>query len=119
MVTGTVLSTREYPVHQDWHNMAVLIHSSYTQIWFGLRCFFPIWRDWNIRYTTKGSIKLATSRAIKFMTATLAFLLAYRAYKSGMGLNYFRLLFLQLSLRSTQVAQQALTRSRRWLKVNK
>lgn len=29
----------------------------YTQIWFGLRCMFPTWSDWDIKYTAQGLLK--------------------------------------------------------------
>ncbi|OQV08247.1 hypothetical protein CLAIMM_12553 [Cladophialophora immunda] len=36
-----------------------------TQVDFTLRCMFPVWRHWDLKYTTKGRFKLAASRALR------------------------------------------------------
>ena len=89
-------------VHGDW-NATVY---PYTQIWFGLRCLFPIWRDWNIQYTGKGLSKLWLGRTFKTILAALAVLLPYRGYQSGQGLSYFTNLFLQVTAYGMQAVQK-------------
>lgn len=38
----------------------------YTQIWFGLRCMFPTWSDWNITYTAKGLAKKRVKSLLRY-----------------------------------------------------
>ncbi|RDW71814.1 monooxygenase-1 [Coleophoma crateriformis] len=40
----------------------------YTQIWFGLRCMFPTWRDWKFTYTAKGLAKKRVRSFFKYTT---------------------------------------------------
>jgi len=47
---------------KDGWNSVVL---PYSQIWFWYRCQFARWQDWNIKYTTKGSIKLLAGRVVR------------------------------------------------------
>lgn len=47
----------------------------YTQIWFGLRCMFPTWRDWDIQYTRKGLVRRATSRTLRTL-GLIAFIMS-------------------------------------------
>jgi hypothetical protein len=37
----------------------------YTQIWFGLRCMFPTWSDWDIIYTRTGLIKKTAKKTLR------------------------------------------------------
>ncbi len=38
-----------------------------TQVDFTLRCMFPVWRHWDVRYTRKGLVKLALTRLVKLV----------------------------------------------------
>ena len=105
---GTVFNSggcHSWYTHGDW-NATVY---PYTQIWFGIRCLFPFWRDWNIDYTTKGRVKLAASRTVRFASVVLTFLLAYNARQSGQGLSYFRNLPLQLLAYGIQAKQRIMS----------
>ncbi|KAI9727558.1 MAG: hypothetical protein M1828_006500 [Chrysothrix sp. TS-e1954] len=62
----------------------------YTQIWFGLRCYFPNWNDWNIALTRKGLLKQRFWRTLRLVIGTMAIVGAYQARQSGQGLGYFR-----------------------------
>jgi hypothetical protein len=58
----------------------------YSQIWFWYRCKFPLWKDWNIRYTRKGLFKLALLRLFKLATLTslsIALIRLYHSKKKG------------------------------------
>jgi hypothetical protein len=58
----------------------------YSQVWFWYRCQFPRWNDWNIKYTTKGLIKLFSLRGIKLtgiITFFFALLRFYRLKRRG------------------------------------
>lgn len=70
-------------VHDGWNSQVY----PYTQIWFGLRCMFPNWNDWNIEYTRKGLIKRRVSQGLRYIAFILAFLWTYRARKSPGGLR--------------------------------
>jgi len=48
----------------------------YTQIWFGLRCMFPTWSDWDITYSARGIAKRRRQATLKF--------LAYAALTMGL-----------------------------------
>ena len=51
---------------------------------------FPKYRDWTYKYTTKGLLKKRAKAALKFTTATLAIVAAYRARQAGitqLGVN--------------------------------
>ncbi|KAK8156916.1 hypothetical protein BC567DRAFT_258255 [Phyllosticta citribraziliensis] len=37
----------------------------YTQIWFTLRCMFPTYSDWDVRYTRKGLFKLFLWKGVR------------------------------------------------------
>jgi cation diffusion facilitator CzcD-associated flavoprotein CzcO len=39
-----------------------------TQVDFTIRCMFPVWRHWDLDYTRKGSLKLATRRVTKLIS---------------------------------------------------
>ena len=80
-VTGTALFTGKFQKVTGGVNRTTetLIRDyRYSQIWFGLRCKFPIWSDWNIRYTTKGKTRYAMVRAAQVAVAALAIITAYR-----------------------------------------
>lgn len=67
--------------------MLILGSYRYSQIWFWYWCRFPKWRDWTIRYTKKGMVKLAISRLLK-LSAVVYFLLGfYRARQEGTSLR--------------------------------
>ncbi|KAF2761812.1 FAD/NAD(P)-binding domain-containing protein [Pseudovirgaria hyperparasitica] len=57
----------------------------WSQIRFTYRCMFPRWRDWNIKYTTKGLWKLRLQAIFRLLaiTSTIAVLLKMRS----MGLD--------------------------------
>ena len=38
-----------------------------TQVDFSLRCMFPVWRHWDIRYTRKGLFRLGLTRLVKLV----------------------------------------------------
>lgn len=48
---------------------------------------FPRWQDWNITYTSKGKIKLAMARVIKFCMLAFVIFGAYSARRSGLDLK--------------------------------
>ncbi|KAL0261233.1 hypothetical protein SLS55_004929 [Diplodia seriata] len=56
----------------------------YTQIWFGLRCMFPVWSDWNITYTRKGLVKLYLQRGLRVLTAVVLLIGAWKARQRGL-----------------------------------
>ncbi|KAL1637979.1 hypothetical protein SLS58_009096 [Diplodia intermedia] len=56
----------------------------YTQIWFGLRCMFPVWSDWNITYTRKGLVKLYLQRGLRVLTALVLLTGAWKARQRGL-----------------------------------
>jgi cation diffusion facilitator CzcD-associated flavoprotein CzcO len=44
----------------------------YTQIWFGLRCMFPTWSDWDIKYTRKGLVKKSAKKTLRTLAIIAA-----------------------------------------------
>lgn len=61
-----------YKTESGWNSTVY----PYTQIWFGLRCMFPTWSDWNITYTRKGLVKRGAKRLMRillFMAVVSAF----------------------------------------------
>jgi len=63
---------------KDGWNSTVL---PYNQIWFWYRCQFPKFRDWNIRYTTKGLLKLLAMRCLKLTGLAMALFALLRFYR--------------------------------------
>ncbi|CZR60949.1 related to ACB 4-hydroxyacetophenone monooxygenase [Phialocephala subalpina] len=61
----------------------------YTQIWFGLRCMFPTWKDWDITYTRKGRAKRAGMRAaiILGLLAAITTIIRLRRTAQGRGVK--------------------------------
>ncbi|KAL3420630.1 monooxygenase, flavin-binding [Phlyctema vagabunda] len=55
----------------------------YTQIWFGLRCMFPTWSDWNIKYTRKGLAKKRAKDILKYLALVTMVAGAVLARKDG------------------------------------
>lgn len=64
--------------HNGWNSTLY----PYTQIWFGLRCMFPTWSDWNINYTRKGIWKRRIVLALRVVTTCAMIIGAYR-YNNG------------------------------------
>lgn len=60
---------------------------SYTQIWFTLRCMFPTWNDWNIRYTRRGLIKKRAKTTLRYLAyiAAIVGILRLRQNAEGRG----------------------------------
>lgn len=91
----------------------VLTFSRYTQIWFGLRCMFPTWKDWDLTYTKKGRVKRAGMRAVSILTlmAAISGILRLRQAAQGQGV---RALFADMSrevlLRGSTLLQRASTK---------
>jgi hypothetical protein len=48
---------------------------------------FPTWSDWDIKYTRKGLVKLAATRALKLLAvfATVAAIIRLRTNGQGIG----------------------------------
>ena len=84
-------------------------YNRYTQIWFGLRCFFPIWRDWNISYTRKGRAKAVSQRAAKTVFGLFVLVTFWRARQSDRGFSYVSDKFLSLPGVIGQAAQRLFT----------
>ncbi|KAI9827508.1 MAG: hypothetical protein M1832_004858 [Thelocarpon impressellum] len=59
----------------------------YSQIWFTLLCMFPRWRDWDIAYTRKGSMKMRNVQALRIVAFVIAIVGLSRARKAGLGLT--------------------------------
>jgi len=59
----------------------------YTQIWFAIRCMFPTWSDWDIRYTRSGLIKKRAKTIIRFLAyiAVIIGVLRLRERAKGRG----------------------------------
>ncbi|KAK8216502.1 hypothetical protein IWZ01DRAFT_518753 [Phyllosticta capitalensis] len=55
----------------------------YTQIWFTLRCMFPKYSDWDIRYTRKGLIKLFLWKGIRALIFAVLLLGLWRVVGVG------------------------------------
>ncbi|OJD38561.1 flavin-binding monooxygenase [Diplodia corticola] len=62
----------------------------YTQIWFGLRCMFPVWSDWNITYTKKGLLKLYLQRGLRVLTALVLVIGGWTARQRGLTATNLR-----------------------------
>ncbi len=60
--------------------------SRYTQIYFGLRCMFPTWSDWNIEYTPKGLRKLRARQAARALGIGVLVAGTFWMRQSGLGL---------------------------------
>lgn len=109
--TFTGIGIRRYirksvPLRGDALNALPLTMLSYSQVWFGLRCLFPVWGDWNIHYTRKGRAKIFFKRAIQMVVGILTLVASYQARQSGQGLSYFSANFLHLSAYLTNKAQR-------------
>ncbi|KAF2433927.1 FAD/NAD(P)-binding domain-containing protein [Tothia fuscella] len=61
----------------------------YGQIWFWYRCTYVYWRDWNIRYTTKGLIKRTLKSTLKLLAIVAVLLGVLRARQSGFNILDF------------------------------
>lgn len=59
--------------------------SSYTQIWFGLRCMFPTWSDWDITYTSKGLAKKRTRTILRSLALVATIVGIIRMRNNGIG----------------------------------
>lgn len=57
-----------------------------SQIDFSLRCMFPKWSDWDIKYTRRGVIKARISKILKFLAFAATLVGIYWLQKSGVGL---------------------------------
>jgi hypothetical protein len=55
----------------------------YNQVWFWYWCKFPTWRDWNIRYTRKGLVKLVLQRLLAISPVVFSLLAWYGARQNG------------------------------------
>jgi hypothetical protein len=74
--------------HDD---MFRLIRQRYSQIWFWYRCQFPKWRDWNIRYTKKGLVKLILTQGLKAVVlAGLIALIYVKSKQPNFGVRRLR-----------------------------
>ncbi|KAB8338769.1 hypothetical protein FH972_021714 [Carpinus fangiana] len=73
-------------ITNDWNGTVY----PYSQIWFTLRCMFPIWSHWKIAYTLKGQVKRQFAQILKVIAAAVA-IIGYRNMReSGDGLEYFK-----------------------------
>lgn len=57
----------------------------YSQIWFGLRCMFPTWSDWDITYTPKGLAKRKFTKVLQVFAVVGTLLGAIRLRQSGLS----------------------------------
>lgn len=53
-----------YMTEEGWNSTVY----PYSQVWFSLRCMFPTWKDWDIRYTSKGIFKRRAGRLIRVLS---------------------------------------------------
>ncbi|KAF2401249.1 FAD/NAD(P)-binding domain-containing protein [Trichodelitschia bisporula] len=80
---------------EDGWNSTVL---PYSQIWFGYRCMFPRWRDWDVKLTRRGTVKQALHRGLRLSVFAAALVGLWRARRAGLGpLEAVRLLLASVS----------------------
>ncbi|KAF2018900.1 putative flavin-binding monooxygenase [Aaosphaeria arxii CBS 175.79] len=78
--------TSWYTTENGWNSTVY----PYSQIDFWRKCTFPTWKDWNIEYTKKGLLIKRSRRIRTTLAFVLAFIGAYRFYKSGLTLRDVR-----------------------------
>lgn len=54
-----------------------------TQIDYTLRCMFPRWRHWNVKYTRKGLLALWATRMVKTLNVVAILLAGIYVLKNG------------------------------------
>ncbi|PQE04407.1 flavin-binding monooxygenase protein [Rutstroemia sp. NJR-2017a BVV2] len=59
----------------------------YSQLYYAYRCMFPTWKDWNLSYTKKGTLKKWTKSTVLALAFGLAFLDQYKKRSRGVGLG--------------------------------
>ncbi|CAL3963788.1 hypothetical protein PZA11_001301 [Diplocarpon coronariae] len=59
----------------------------YTQIWFTLKCMFPTYSDWEIKYTRKGMLKKSVFTAIRVLALLAIIFGVNQQKKKALGLN--------------------------------
>jgi hypothetical protein len=59
----------------------------YSQLYYGYRCMFPTWKDWNLSYTRKGTLKKWTKSTMMVLAFGLAFLDQFQKRSKGVGLG--------------------------------
>jgi hypothetical protein len=70
----------------------ILTLSSYTQIWFGLRCMFPTWSDWDIEYTKKGQTKRSAKKVLNIVALAAMIVGGVRLRRNLQGRSLIALL---------------------------
>jgi cation diffusion facilitator CzcD-associated flavoprotein CzcO len=81
-----------------------------TQVDFTLRCMFPVWRHWNIQYTSKGLVKLAITRLVRL--AGVVGLVWGILYARKNGMERTKLVLRELLARSVQAGRAVLASAR-------
>ncbi|PQE30584.1 flavin-binding monooxygenase protein [Rutstroemia sp. NJR-2017a WRK4] len=59
----------------------------YSQLYYLYRCTFPTWKDWNLSYTRKGTLKKWTQNTVLVLAFGLALLDQYKRRSTGVGLG--------------------------------
>ena len=60
---------------------------SFSQFDYSLRCIFPQWSHWDIRYTRKGLIKKRFRQALLCITFTASIVVLYQARQKGQSIG--------------------------------
>lgn len=61
----------------------MLTHLRYSQIWFTIKCAFPVWSDYTYNYTTVGLLKKYVKLFAKLGAVLVAIGTVQTAYRAG------------------------------------
>ncbi|KAN0117589.1 FAD/NAD(P)-binding domain containing protein [Hyaloscypha variabilis] len=77
-----------YKTEEGWNSTVY----PYTQIWFGLRCMFPTWSDWDIEYTKKGQTKRSAKKVLNIVALAAMIVGGVRLRRNLQGRSLIALL---------------------------
>ncbi|KAI9759039.1 MAG: hypothetical protein M4579_002628 [Chaenotheca gracillima] len=84
----------------------------FSQVRFTYECLFPRWKDWDIKYTKKGSLKLRARQLIKLTAFAIAIIGIRRTRQAGYGLKDLRNLAPYVAKKSVELLSQGVNFAR-------